>query len=86
MKIIDRANCKFCNSYEVQRLKARDSDKIVYTFWCALRMKAYKYKQSTNSKPLFEVCVRESRLHYCPYCGRELITCRRRKKKNGTME
>jgi len=77
--------CKWCQSYESYRMQIRDETKTTTQFWCALRIRVYRWKEKTTGKPLFVSTIRESRLHYCPECGKRLIEVRHRRSKNGII-
>lgn len=86
MPLLRQDICPFCTAYENMRLQTRDETKFTTTFWVALRVKKFRWKESTSGKPLMALTINESRLHYCPRCGKQLIALRHRASKNGVIE
>lgn len=78
--------CPFCTTYESQRLTARDEERLKTTFWCALKIRKHRWKESTKTNALMNLTICEVRLHYCPWCGKQLIALRHRDSKNGRIE
>lgn len=83
---IRQDKCPFCESYESLRQQATTEEMFRTTFWCALRIKKFRWKDTTDSAPLYSLTTCEYRLHYCPRCGKQLITLRHRDSKNGKIK
>ena len=73
--------CQFCEGYESYRQKASKDRTVKFKFRCALRVKAYRWKESTFGEPLYTITIREDTVQYCPRCGKTLTKCRQDERK-----